>query len=133
MNGETTTTTVSRDLYANVTRSDGPYKATPPKPRKTPSSPFGPNPVVPGGKNVEKVSGLSFFSHQLIAAQSPESRYSYIHIIRIVWKESMMLLRKQSTIKIKPVLLSQSPGTCPIFSRFCFAPSKSELTSHSRR
>ena len=45
----TTTSTVSRDLYSNVTRSDGPYKAKPPKPRKTPSSPFGPNPVVPGG------------------------------------------------------------------------------------
>lgn len=43
------TAKVSRDLYSNVTRSDGPYKAKPPKPRKTASSPFGPNPVVPGG------------------------------------------------------------------------------------
>lgn len=55
---------VGRDSFANSTQSDGPYKATPPKPGRKSSSPFGPNPIVPGGKTTTQHNTLKIINHK---------------------------------------------------------------------
>lgn len=114
---------VSRDLYSNVTRSGSPYKATPPKSRKTtPTSPFGPNPVVPGG-----TIWLSFVLIRLFQISTV-----VMNIKRFSWITSRNLIDKKESIflslELRWIGLSSQ---CNIFHHWFLSRSKSDLTSHS--